>query len=49
MISKKSDIVITIELDENKIPEKMSWSVKDGRFEHQRNKVLLFSHLVSIK
>ena len=33
MISKKSDIVITIELDENKIPEKMS--TKDGGVENQ--------------
>ena len=30
MISKKTDIVINVELDENKIPEKMSWSAKDG-------------------
>ena len=27
---KKTDIVITICLDDNKIPEKMSWSAKDG-------------------
>ena len=43
MISKKSDIVITIELDENKIPEKMSWSAKDGGVENQETKALLFS------
>jgi len=48
MISKKSDIVITIELDENKIPEKMSWSAKDGGVENQETKALLFSSWDSI-
>ena len=48
MISKKSDIVITIELDENKIPEKMSWSAKDGGVENQETKALLFSSWDSV-
>ena len=48
MISKKSDIVITIELDENKIPEKMSWSAKDGGVQNQESKALLFSSWDSV-
>lgn len=43
MISKKTDIVINVELDENKIPEKMSWSAKDGGITHQQTKAFLFS------
>lgn len=40
---KKSDIVITVFLDENKIPEKMSWSAKDGGVQNQKIKAFLFS------
>ena len=40
---KKTDIVITICLDDNKIPEKMSWSAKDGGVKNQSTKALLFS------
>tara|TARA_Y100000768_G_scaffold366683_1_gene329049 strand:+ start:226 stop:555 length:330 start_codon:yes stop_codon:yes gene_type:complete len=40
---KKSDIVITVFLDENKIPEKMSWSAKDGGVQNQQIKAFLFS------
>ena len=40
---KKSDIVITVFLDENKIPEKMSWSAKDGGVQNQQTKAFLFS------
>ncbi len=43
MISKKTDIVINVELDENKIPEKMSWSAKDGGITDQQTKAFLFS------
>ena len=43
MISKKTDIVINVELDENKIPEKMSWSAKDGGVSDQQTKAILFS------
>ena len=40
---KKTDIVINICLDDNKIPEKMSWSAKDGGVKNQSTKALLFS------
>ena len=40
---KKTDIVISVHLDKNKIPEKMSWSAKDGGVSNQETKALLFS------
>ena len=40
---KKTNIVITVCLDQNKIPEKMSWSAKDGGIENQKTKAFLFS------
>ena len=35
---KKTNIVITVCLDQNKIPEKMSWTAKDGGIENQKTK-----------
>ena len=40
---KKTNIVITVCLDQNKIPEKMSWTAKDGEIENQKTKAFLFS------
>ena len=40
---KKTDIVITVCLDNNRIPEKMSWSAKDGGVSNQETKAFLFS------
>ena len=40
---KKTNIVITVCLDQNKIPEKMSWTAKDGGIENQKTKAFLFS------
>tara|TARA_B100000575_G_C22850153_1_gene497550 strand:- start:382 stop:714 length:333 start_codon:yes stop_codon:yes gene_type:complete len=40
---KKTDIVISVHLDKNKIPEKISWSAKDGGVKNQETKAFLFS------
>ena len=40
---KKTDIVITVCLDKNKIPEKMSWSAVDGGIKNQKTKAFLLS------
>jgi gliding motility-associated protein GldC len=40
---KKTDIVITVCLDKNRVPEKMSWSAKDGGVSDQETKAFLFS------
>ena len=40
---KKTDIVITVCLDKNRVPEKMSWSAKDGGVSNQETKAFLFS------
>ncbi|MDO5656466.1 MAG: gliding motility protein GldC [Flavobacteriaceae bacterium] len=40
---KKSDIIISVELDENHIPEQISWAAKDGGVDHQVTKAFLFS------
>jgi len=40
---KKTDIVITVCLDNNRVPEKMSWSAKDGGVSNQETKAFLFS------
>ena len=46
---KKTNIVITVCLDQNKIPEKMSWTAKDGGIENQKTKAFLFSSWDDIK
>lgn len=38
-----SDINIHIELDENRIPEKLSWTAKDGDVENEAAKAFLLS------
>ncbi len=39
----KSEIKIDIELDENRIPEKLQWTAKDGGVENEETKALLLS------
>ncbi len=43
MSNKKSEIKFLIELDENKIPEKLSWTAKDGGIELEESKAILMS------
>ncbi|MBG6131333.1 gliding motility-associated protein GldC [Aquimarina sp. EL_43] len=39
----KSEIKIDIELDENRIPEKLKWTAKDGGVENEETKAMLLS------
>lgn len=39
----KSEIKIEIELDENRVPEKLNWTAKDGGVENEETKALLLS------
>ncbi|GLB51149.1 gliding motility protein GldC [Neptunitalea chrysea] len=39
----RSDIELNVELDENKIPEKLSWTAKDGGIENEEAKAMLLS------
>ena len=41
--NKKTQITIDINLDENKIPEKISWSAKDGGISKMESKAILLS------
>lgn len=41
--NKTSEINIQIELDENHIPEKLSWTAKDGGVENEAAKAFLLS------
>ena len=38
-----SEINFLIELDTNRVPEKLSWSAKDGGVEHQETKAIMLS------
>ncbi|KAA1244857.1 gliding motility protein GldC [Aquimarina sp. RZ0] len=38
-----SEIRIDIELDENKVPEKLRWTAKDGGIENEETKAMLLS------
>lgn len=38
-----SEIKITVALDENRIPEKLTWSAQDGGVEHEEAKAMLLS------
>ncbi|TRZ44367.1 gliding motility protein GldC [Robertkochia solimangrovi] len=38
-----SDIVLSIELDENRVPEKLQWSAKDGGIDKEQAKAFLLS------
>ncbi|PKV49671.1 protein involved in gliding motility GldC [Aquimarina sp. MAR_2010_214] len=39
----KSEIKIDIELDENRIPEKLKWTAQDGGVENEETKAMLLS------
>lgn len=39
----KSEIKINIELDENRIPEQLRWTAKDGGVEDEETKAMLLS------
>jgi gliding motility-associated protein GldC len=43
MAHKTSEISITVETDENKIPEKLSWSAQDGGVDQEEAKAVLLS------
>ncbi len=38
-----SDITVNVTLDENKIPEKLHWSAKDGGIENMESKAIFMS------
>lgn len=44
-MSKKhiSDINIRVELDENRVPEKLTWTAKDGGVDRAKSKAMLLS------
>lgn len=39
----KSKIELNIELDENRVPEKLNWSAQDGGIENEEAKALMLS------
>lgn len=39
----KSDIKITVELDENRVPDKLYWTAKDGGVENEKSKAVMLS------
>ena len=43
MAIKKSEIKFFVELDENKIPEKLSWTAQDGGIEAEDSKAIMLS------
>ncbi len=43
MANKKSDIKISVGLDENNVPEKLLWSAKDGGVDAAEAKAMLLS------
>jgi gliding motility-associated protein GldC len=42
-MNNKSKIEISVELDENKIPEKIKWSAEDGNIKDQESKAIFLS------
>lgn len=42
-IKHRSDIKITVGLDENRIPEEISWTAKDGGIENEKSKAIMIS------
>lgn len=42
-IKHTSDITITVGLDENRIPEEISWTAKDGGIENEPSKAIMIS------
>ena len=43
MAKHTSEILFNIDLDENRVPEKLMWSAKDGGVEMQETKAVLLS------
>ena len=43
MATHKSEIKFSVELDENKIPEKLSWDAKDGGVDNEETKAVMIS------
>lgn len=43
MAVKKSQIVIDVALDENKVPEKLHWTAKDGGVNNEETKAMMLS------
>ncbi len=43
MAAHTSEIKFTVELDENKIPEKLSWDAQDGGISNEETKAVLIS------
>lgn len=43
MNDKKSKIEISIDLDDNKIPEKLFWTAKDGNIKNKESKAIFLS------
>ena len=43
MAKHTSEIKFTVELDENKIPEKLSWNAEDGGINNEKTKAVLIS------
>jgi len=43
MNNNKSKIEISVDLDENKIPEKIFWTAEDGNIENQESKAIFLS------
>ncbi|MFZ4105358.1 gliding motility protein GldC [Flavobacterium sp.] len=41
--SETSEIKFTIELDENKVPEKLSWTAQDGGIQDEAAKAIMLS------
>ena len=42
-VKHTSDITITVGLDENRIPEEISWTAKDGGIENAKSKSMMIS------
>ena len=41
--NKQTKITIDVELDENHVPEKMSWTAQDGGIDNQETKAVMIS------
>lgn len=40
---RQTQITINVDLDENHVPEKMTWNAQDGGIEHQETKATMIS------
>lgn len=43
MATKKSEIKFFVQLDDNKVPEKLSWTAEDGGIEAEESKAIMLS------